>query len=153
MTSSLILKNIIVSFVLASIVFMGASAAFAQPVEGVSHCTPRARVTSQEASALAGKTRGDVTAGTPLSLSGTDGGENAIICTYSLIKFVTNIAVVVIVTVSIALFLYAAYLYLTSQGGEQTKTARSIIVAGVVGLIIAFVAQNIPSIVRGFLGA
>jgi multisubunit Na+/H+ antiporter MnhB subunit len=153
MTSSFILKNTIVSLVLASIIFAGASAAFAE-TKPVSKCTARAAISAEEARSITGNpTHAEVAAGADLDLTGNEGGENALLCSYSLIKFITNVAVVVIVAVSIALFFYAAFLYLTSEGGEQTKRARSIIVAGVVGLIIAFLAQNIPAIVRNFLGS
>lgn len=153
MTSSFILKNTVVSLVLASIVFAGASAAFAQ-AKPVGNCTVRASVTAEEAAGITGQAgHGAVAAGSDLPLMGDTGGENALICTYSLIKFVTNIAVIVIVAVSIALFFYAAFLWLTAEAGGDKEKARAIMVSGVVGLIIAFIAQNIPSIVRGFLGS
>lgn len=150
MTSSLVLRTSVVSLLVAAFALLAFSVAFAQ--EPVSSCAVRADLTAQEVQDITGTSRGAVTQNS-LPLTGDQAGENALLCTYSLIKFITNLGVAVIVIVSIAVFLYAAFLYLTAGSGENQGKARSMLIWGVVGLVVAFLANNIPNIVRGFLGS
>jgi len=59
----------------------------------------------------------------------------------------------IIVTISVLMILYAAYLYLTAAGDTaKIKQAGQIITYGVIGVVVALLANNVPAIVGGIMG-
>lgn len=59
----------------------------------------------------------------------------------------------IFVALSIAMFLWAGFLFLTAQGeAAQVGNARKAVIWGVVGLIVAFFAFSITGIIKTVLG-
>ncbi|MDX1608109.1 MAG: hypothetical protein R3251_02785 [Candidatus Spechtbacterales bacterium] len=137
---------------LIAIVALGMLFAFGANAQA-SNCNVRALVTGTEAEALTGGLiTTDVPAGTSLPLDGADAGNNALICGFSLVKWVTNILFVVIIAVAILLFAYAAFLFVTAGDNEEKKTrARTFLIWAIVGLIVASLARLIPGIAQTLL--
>jgi hypothetical protein len=142
---------LLIMFVALNVV--GAGLANAQATEAT-QCTVRATVTAQEATTLtAGTLTADQPAGTVLLLSGPDAGNNSLICTFSIIKFIANILFIIILAIAVILLFYAAFLYVTA-GADTARagTARQILLYAIIGLILAAVARIIPIIVQGLIG-
>ena len=117
-------------------------------------CKVRATVTATEATDLLGTPNGGATAGQSLSLSSqTDAGDNALICTYGLIKFVTNLLFVVVLIIATLFIALAAFYFLTAGAKpDKVKKARDFLIWAIVGLVVASIAKVVPAIVRGFIG-
>lgn len=59
-----------------------------------------------------------------------------------------------ILILSTFFFLYAAFLYVTARGEEdQVKQAKNVLLYGVIGIVVAVLAQSIQFVVRNVLGA
>ena len=73
-----------------------------------------------------------------------------------LVTFIDSIAktfAAVIFALAVIMFLYAAFLFLTGGGNEETtKKARSYLIYAVIGLIVALFAFNLPGIIRSTIG-
>jgi hypothetical protein len=149
MTHAILQKNTLLVAMLALAIFLvGVAPAFAQSAET---CKVRAAISSQESQELTGNSTA-YNSGQDLSLTGSAAGDNGIICTYSLIKFLVNVGTFVIFTVATLLFLVAGFLYLTAGANASNKDkAKDYMVFGVVGLIVALLARVIPAIVRGVI--
>lgn len=53
----------------------------------------------------------------------------------------------------LAILLFGAFSYMTSNGDPQkVESARNIIIAGIIGFVLAVLAPTIISLVAGFLG-
>jgi hypothetical protein len=151
MTHAILQKNTFLVAMLALAIFLvGVAPAFAQAAET---CKVRADVSVAEVTELTGKAGGPYTSGsTPLALTGANAGDNGLICTYSLIKFLVNVGTFVIFTVATLLFLVAGFLYLTAGASATNKDkAKDFMVFGVLGLIVALLARVIPAIVRSVI--
>ncbi len=69
------------------------------------------------------------------------------------VNFAAQLIRPIFILTFIGMILYAAFVWLTSQGDEKKiETARKIIIAAIVGLAIAVFAPAITSIVASFLG-
>ena len=139
---------------LIAVVAMGMLFAFSASAQtGASSCNVRALVTGTEAEALTGgNIVSDVPAGSSLDLTGANAGDHALICGFSLVKWVTNILFVVIIAVAILLFAYAAFLFVTAGDSDEKKErARTFLIWAIVGLIVASLARLIPGIAQTLL--
>ena len=66
---------------------------------------------------------------------------------------ILTIAWGVFVAISIAMFLWAAFLFITAHGeATQVGNARKAVIWGIVGLIVAFFAFSITGIIKTVLG-
>ena len=71
-----------------------------------------------------------------------------------LIDVIFSIVWPVVVAFAIIMFILAAYMFMTAQGDpSKLQQARSAIIYGVVGMVVALVAFSIPFIVRNTLGS
>ncbi|MEK7664187.1 MAG: hypothetical protein AAB340_01985 [Patescibacteria group bacterium] len=71
-----------------------------------------------------------------------------------LVDIVFGILWPVAVAFFIVMFVIAAFKFFTAQGDpEQIKVARSFVIWGVVGVVVALLAWSIPFIVRNTLGS
>lgn len=118
-------------------------------------CRVRANVSGADVEALTGgQFTAEIAAGTVLALDDTTtAGANALVCTYSIVLFVTNILFVIIMAVSILLIAWAAFLFV-SAGSNPAKRgkARDFFIWAIVGLVVAALARVVPAIVRGLIG-
>lgn len=65
-----------------------------------------------------------------------------------IINGILNIMFPIFFALAAIIFLVAAYLFLTAQGDpEKLKTARDVIIWGVVAVIVAVVSVSIPNII------
>lgn len=70
-----------------------------------------------------------------------------------LVDLVFSILWPIAVAFFIVMFVIAAFMFFTAQGDpEKIKVARSFVIWGVVGVVIALLAWSIPFIVRNTLG-
>ena len=59
----------------------------------------------------------------------------------------------ILMALSIVFILYAAFLYVISQGNEERiKTAKTILIYAVVGLVVAVLAGGINVVIQDFIG-
>ncbi|MEX0869839.1 MAG: hypothetical protein WDZ39_00190 [Candidatus Spechtbacterales bacterium] len=117
-------------------------------------CRVRADVTSNQVETLSGGSQtGDRTAGTTLPVGDDpDAGDNALICTFSLLLWLTNILFVIIIAVAILLFAYAAFLFVTAgENANKRNKAKMFLIWAIVGLVIASLARLIPGIAMSLL--
>ena len=122
--------------------------AFAQTnvVNQASSCKVRATVTSAEVQAITGSA-GSYGPGQTLGLTGNNAGDHALICGFSLIKWVANIIFAVLISIAVLMIAYAAFLFVRSGDDTQTRLkARRVLLWAVVGLIVASIARLIPNI-------
>ena len=74
----------------------------------------------------------------------------------SLIEVIVTIAqwmFGILMALSIVFILYAAFLYVISQGNEERiKTAKTILIYAVVGLVVAVLAGGINVVIQDFIG-
>ncbi|MEX2145008.1 MAG: hypothetical protein WD712_01355 [Candidatus Spechtbacterales bacterium] len=152
-------KAIIVTFVLAGILFGTVPGVLAHgthttSLAGSGYCLLRVTVSAGDAQQLTGRSVGTHPAGYRLSLTEpTIGGEHALICAYGLIGFITNVLLIFILVVAAAFIAYAAFLFVTAGANPATRTkARDFFLYAVIGLIVALLASQIPTLVRGILG-
>lgn len=138
-----------IAFSLFGLLFAGF--AFAQ-LEDITKCTLRAEITTTEYQAITGVAGGPIS-GPTLDLDVPEGGTNALLCSYGLVKWASNILFVILFTVAILFLAWAAFLFITAgQNPDRAKQARQYIIYAVVGLIIAALARVIPIIARGLIG-
>lgn len=132
---------------------VGAGVAYAQTeVEG---CNTRSDISAAEVDALTGgKRTTQIDAGTHLELNTAQGGDNSLLCTFSLIKFLANILFFVVGAVAVLLLFYAAFLYVTAGANTANTTrAKQVLMYAIIGLLLAAVARIIPTMAQGlFLG-
>lgn len=118
----------------------------------ITACTLRAEINAEEYQAITGTPGGPILAG-PLALNVPEAGTNAIMCTYGLVKWASNIIFIIVFTVAILLLAWAAFLYITAgQNPARAGQARQVIIYAVIGLIVAGLARVIPAISRGLIG-
>jgi len=116
-------------------------------------CTVRSGVSAEEATDLLSKPHGAVAAGAQLTLDGPEAGDNALICTYGFVKFVTNIVFIAVLILAALFIALSAFFYVTAAANAEKKTkARDFLVWAIVGLVVASLARVIPAIVRGVIG-
>ncbi len=53
--------------------------------------------------------------------------------------------------VAVAMILYAAFLYLTSGGGEGVSKANATLRYAIIAIVVALIATSLPFLVRSFL--
>lgn len=59
----------------------------------------------------------------------------------------------ILMALSIVFILYAAFLYVISQGNEERiKTAKTVLIYAVVGLVVAVLAGGISVVIQDFIG-
>lgn len=88
---------------------------------------------------------------TPGTLYGGD--DWAVICMLHTVQYVTNWIFYIIMIVVGIMILYAAFIYLTSQGNpEGPQKANKLITYAIIGLVIALLARAIPAAVRYIIG-
>lgn len=151
MTLSITRKAVPLFIALSLFGLLFASFAFAQ-VQAATECTLRADITAAENTAITGTGIAPVLAGN-LDLTGPEAGTNALLCSYGLVKWASNILFVILFTVAILFLAWAAFLFITAgQNPDRAKQARQYIIYAVVGLIIAALARVIPAIARGLIG-
>src|SRR3989344_3834140 len=67
---------------------------------------------------------------------------------FNLICSATNLLFTLIVVLSIIIFLYAAFLFLTGGGSDdKTKQARQYLLYGIIGIIVALLAKGLVLVV------
>lgn len=139
------------AFVLFGLLWAGFASA---QIGSATSCRLRANVSASEAQELTGNPAAVArTGGVDLDLTTpSTAGENALICSYGFIKWMTRILFVVILAVAVLLLGWASFLFVTA-GQDPTKAgrARMVIIWAVVGLMVAAVAYLIPNIARGLL--
>jgi len=146
-TSTIVVTFLIVSLFAFALVPLVTNAAPA------SSCKVRANVTSTEATDLLGFPSGGALAGSDLGLTGAEAGDNALLCTYGLIKFVTNLLFVIVLVIATLFIALAAFYFLTAGAKpDKVEKARNFLIFAIVGLVVASVAKVVPAIVRGFIG-
>lgn len=133
-----------------------------------SKCTLRATLTNDEVAKLAPKdeaypsaTIGD---NTDLAMAGSTLGESGsgalyvtnnwgILCSYGVIKQITNILFLVVSILAVAMIVFAAFLYLSGKGDPtKVKEAHQALMFAVVGILVATAAKLIPAIALGLIG-
>lgn len=68
------------------------------------------------------------------------------------IDYIAGIIFGILISLSIVLVLYAAFLYVTDGGsGERVKQAHQVLTYAVVGIIVALLAKGLPAFVNSFL--
>ncbi|MDX1535504.1 MAG: hypothetical protein R3346_01965 [Candidatus Spechtbacterales bacterium] len=120
-------------------------------------CLLRADVLANEASELTGKDAGvvgDHLGGNYIDLQETEvAGDHGLVCTYGMVKWVTNLLFFVLLAVATLVIAYAAFLFVSAGGNEEkVGKARKYLVLAIVALLVAAVARVIPAIVRGIVG-
>ena len=121
---------------------------------GGSYCLLRVTVDANESGQLTGRAVGSHPAGNRLLLTApTEGGEHALICSYGLVKFITNLLLVFIIVVAGLFISYAAFLFvMAGQSPDKRSKARDFFIYAIIGLVVAFLASFIPTMVRGIIG-
>ena|SRR3989338_4175308 len=116
-------------------------------------CTVRSNLSAGETQDLLNKPYGLVTAGQELTLFGPEAGDSALLCTYGLVKFATNIVFIAVLSVAALFIALSAFHFITAGEKSDKKTkARDYLVWSIVGLVVAALARVIPAIVRGIIG-
>lgn len=145
--------NITTGLLVFTLLFGLAGVHVAQAQQPADSCTLRADITANEARQLTGENIGARSGGQDLSLEGDNAGNNALLCTYGLVKFATNILFFVLLALAVLLIAWAAFLFVTAGAKEDNKEkARNMLIYAIVGLVVAALAQTIPAIARGIIG-
>ncbi|MEX2008078.1 MAG: hypothetical protein WD850_01130 [Candidatus Spechtbacterales bacterium] len=160
MTSSISKRSLVFLALFAILGVTGGGFVNAQitpPSEAFDTCTVRSTVTADEVQRLTGQPGGPYGGGnvSSLSLEGNSAGNNGLICTYSLIKWATNLLFLVVLTVAILLLLWAAFLWVTAGArgeSDQSNKAKQVLLYAIVGLIVAGIAFVLPNIIIGIIG-
>jgi len=72
-----------------------------------------------------------------------------IICLVNMVTYITNWIFYLMMIAVVIVFVAAGAKYMMSSGDtEKTKSAKNLIIFGIVGLIVALVAKLIPSVIR-----
>lgn len=144
------ISAVIVVFLLALVLTQGVAAS-----EPAKECRVRADISADESRQLIGAAAA-IPSGTRLSLEGAGfvaPGDSALLCTYGLIKFATQVVFILILALAVLLIAYAAFLFLTAGNNpEKQGKARNIFLFAIVGLLLAVLAKVIPTIVRSLIG-
>jgi len=75
------------------------------------------------------------------------------ICIVNTVMYVTNWIFYLMMIAVVIVFVVAAAMFMMSSGdAEKTKSAKGLMIYGVIGLVIALVAKLIPSVVRLVVG-
>jgi len=75
------------------------------------------------------------------------------VCIVSMITSVTNWIFYIMMVAVVIVFVIAGAMFMMAGGStEKTKTAKGMMILGIVGLVIALVAKLIPSVVRLIVG-
>lgn len=123
-------------------------------VTAADQCTLRADLDANEVTILAPKDPtygGAISAGTVLTPAQTPNW--GILCTYGVVKQISNILFLVVGILAVAAMAFAAFLFVTAaQNPEKHKEARNALLFAVVGIVVAVLAKIIPGIALGFLG-
>ena len=105
---------------------------------------------------LPGIATGTLQRGNTVGPNATDnyhGDDWAVVCMLHTVQYVTNWIFYIIMIVVAIMILYAAFLYLTSQGNpEGPQKANKLITYAIIGLVIALLARAIPAAVRYIVG-
>lgn len=133
--------------------------AFQANAATASKCLVRANVSGAEVLELTGgqgtvSGSGEVVRNTSLSIIDVKyGGSHALICTYSLVLFFTNLLFLIVVVAAVFFFALSAFMFVTAGAnpGKRTK-AKEFFIYALVGLGVAALAQVIPAITRGLIG-
>jgi len=118
-------------------------------------CRVRATIGAGESLDLLGQPRGQVPPGTlPLDTAdNSTNSDNALLCTYGLVKWVTNLLFVVILVIATLFIALAAFYFITAGSKpDSVGKARNFLMYAVIGLVVASLAKVIPAIVRGVIG-
>jgi len=76
-----------------------------------------------------------------------------IICLVNMVAYITNWIFYLMMIAVVIIFVVAGAMYMMSSGdAEKTKSAKNLIIFGIVGLIVALVAKLIPSVVKLVVG-
>ncbi|MDX1608108.1 MAG: hypothetical protein R3251_02780 [Candidatus Spechtbacterales bacterium] len=148
-----ILRGEIIGLLIFTLFFAGlAPMVYAQDLTlpEADECRVRAEVSANEAANL-----GVVEVrpyGNPpetLPLDDPQGGDNAIICAFSFIKWISIVIFGVLIAIAVLMIAYSAFLFVSS-GDDQSRRrrAKNVLLWAVVGLIIASIARLIPRIAQ-----
>ena len=140
-------------FLIIGVIFLG-SFNFAYAAEATS-CKLRATISATEVTAITGvpTTEELVPTTSGLSLTGPNAGNNALLCTFGLVKWASNILFVSLGIVALVFLALGALFFITAgQNPARAQSARKYIIYAVLGLIVAALARVIPVVVRGILG-
>lgn len=148
-------KSIIFAVVLSAVLFL--SIAVAIPVGAQEkikeECTLTRDIKIDGATISAGAVVKDGTT----ALSGTMTGTVAIkkwgtVCLINTINTLTDWAFFILLTISFVFIAVAGFMWMTSGGdAEKQKTAGTMILAALVGIVIAVIARIVPAVLTGVL--
>lgn len=69
-----------------------------------------------------------------------------------LIKKLTDWFAAIIAAIAVVMILYAAFLFITAGGNEDSRgKAKNVLIWGIIGIAVAFLAYGIVGLVRSFL--
>jgi len=136
-------------------VMMFGSGAWGQ-ADSVTECTVRGTLEDTEIRELIGLAEGaditDIRSDIDDGKLSLDTNSASVVCLYSAIKWISGIVAYLVLALSTLMILYAGYLYVRSRDNtEQQSTARSILVAAIIGYVITILAFVAPGIIRSFL--
>lgn len=122
-------------------------------------CRVRSALTAAEVQDLSGDSSAlEIATGKvlPTDLAATQTAAKeafGLLCSFSLIKYITNIVFLIVFAVSVVIIAYAGFNYITAAGSEdKAKKAKSLLIGATIGIAVAVLARLIPAIVKGFLG-
>lgn len=112
-------------------------------------CTVRATVPGTTVEDLTGgQLTGQRTAGQAIPID-----TGALVCTYSLVLWVTNILFITLLAIAALFIVLASFMFVTAAGSEDKRNkAKNFFLYAVVGIVIAVIARVIPAIVLGLIG-
>ena len=71
----------------------------------------------------------------------------------NLLNAITSWMFYILMFLAVLMLIWAAYVYLTAGGDEEKiGKAKSIIIGAVIALVVAFLANGVPTLVGSFLG-
>jgi len=68
----------------------------------------------------------------------------------TLLEKITNWMFTIFMAVAVIMIIYAAFIYLTSGGGEETSHAHKIILYAAIAIVVAMTSRGIVKIVENF---
>lgn len=154
MTLSINKKTYLTIFLAAALILGGIAFSANAQLEDASQCTVRADVDADAVENLSGgQLSGSRSAGQTLDITGPDSGANAIVCTYSLVLWVTTILFVALLAIAALFIVMAAFFFVSAAGSEEKRgKAKSFFLYAIVGIVVAVIARVIPAIVQGLIG-
>lgn len=76
-----------------------------------------------------------------------------IVFVLSFVNNITNWAFIILMSVTVLMFIYAGFLYLTSQGDPtRAGKGKQVLTFAIIGLAIALLAKIIPGVVKFIMG-